>query len=468
MRTFGAVVASTLWLPLAAAVQTASAQPVVLAPLPEKAEALVSPGQKAYLDLPLAERRRWLVDTNLYARLTKASWRPRKVRLAWMGAVGPVSVCVSKGGKSVFEAKDLDASSIEVGNLEVGERYEWSVRDAQGESLGSFMTEDYAPRLMDVRKVPNFRDLGGRRGLDGRRVRQGLLFRSAGLNDNAAHKFRSADELTAAARGGDLGALLGDCVGSELEPLDVSNEIVRVSGWAKKGRVPSWLGERYVVRSSLRKGAARLDGETCAYLTNALAIRTDVDLRTAHECFGMDVSPLGPSVRWEHHSFEAYGALFSERGKSAFREAFKVFLARENYPIVFHCISGADRTGTLAAVLNGLLGVAEDDIYKDWETTAFHNTSGWFSHKKRGFDGLVKGFERYPGQTLNERMVAFVKSLGFTDADLARFRDIMLEPKPLLVVNEDNDHYFKQDASLMNDLVRRIRAVARRAKGNVV
>lgn len=132
MRIVTRIVVSALGLLLAAAVRTASAQPVLLAPLPEKPEALLSPGQKAYLDLPLAERRRWLVDTNLYARLTKAGWRPRKVRLAWRGAADPVSVCVGKGGKTVFKANDLDVSSIEVGNLEVGEHYDWSVRDAQG------------------------------------------------------------------------------------------------------------------------------------------------------------------------------------------------------------------------------------------------------------------------------------------------------------------------------------------------
>ena len=42
-----------------------------------------------------------------------------------------------------------------------------------------------APRLIRVARVPNVRDLGGRVTEDGRRVRQGLLFRSAGLNDNA-------------------------------------------------------------------------------------------------------------------------------------------------------------------------------------------------------------------------------------------------------------------------------------------
>lgn len=34
----------------------------------------------------------------------------------------------------------------------------------------------------------------------------------------------------------------------------------------------------------------------------------------------------------------------------------------------------------------------------------------------------------FPGRTENERIENFVKSLGFTDADIVAFRDFMLEP----------------------------------------
>ena len=42
-----------------------------------------------------------------------------------------------------------------------------------------------------------------------------------------------------------------------------------------------------------------------------------------------------------------------------------------NYPIYFHCNAGADRTGTLAILIEALLGVSEEDITKDFELTTF-------------------------------------------------------------------------------------------------
>lgn len=42
-----------------------------------------------------------------------------------------------------------------------------------------------------------------------------------------------------------------------------------------------------------------------------------------------------------------------------------------SYPIYFHCNAGADRTGTLAFLLEGLLGVSYADITRDFELTSF-------------------------------------------------------------------------------------------------
>jgi protein tyrosine/serine phosphatase len=43
-----------------------------------------------------------------------------------------------------------------------------------------------------------------------------------------------------------------------------------------------------------------------------------------------------------------------------------VLADESNYPIFFHCAIGTDRTGTLAYLINGLLGVPEEDLYYDY------------------------------------------------------------------------------------------------------
>lgn len=42
-----------------------------------------------------------------------------------------------------------------------------------------------------------------------------------------------------------------------------------------------------------------------------------------------------------------------------------------NYPIYFHCNTGANRTGSLAYFINGLLGVSYEDLVKDFKLTSF-------------------------------------------------------------------------------------------------
>ena len=137
----------------------------------------------------------------------------------------------------------------------------------------------------------------------------------------------------------------------------------------------------------------------------------------------MKGSPVGDAVKWVHVSSSAYSDMASAEGKEAFAKVFRTFLDEKNYPIVFHCIAGADRTGSLAYILNALLGVGEDELEKDWEVTAFENKN--IVHSR--IDALLAVFAKYPGATPMERVEAYVKELGFTDADIARFRAIMLE-----------------------------------------
>ena len=157
-----------------------------------------------------------------------------------------------------------------------------------------------------------------------------------------------------------------------------------------------------------------------------LGVKTDLDLRTDAETFGMTGSPLGEKVRWVHISSSEYNGLFKGRGREAFIEDFKLFLDEANYPIVFHCIAGADRTGSLACVLNGLLGVDGDLLHRDWQYT-------WAGRKKPQkapedlWNRLMKGLSAFEGATMNEKIENFVLSCGFTQADIAKFRKLMLD-----------------------------------------
>ena len=176
-----------------------------------------------------------------------------------------------------------------------------------------------------------------------------------------------------------------------------------------------------------KPGTPRLTDETRAYMLDVLGIRSDIDLRSGPETSGMTGSPLGPSVTWFHYPAQMYANLGSAIGRQQFGKVFRVFLDERNYPIDFHCIAGQDRTGAVAFILNGLLGVDEEELYKDWEATCFWNKNVSLRHEK-SFNKLVQVFDAYEGATINDRIEKYVLACGFTPEEIAHFRDLMLEP----------------------------------------
>ena len=161
------------------------------------------------------------------------------------------------------------------------------------------------------------------------------------------------------------------------------------------------------VRKGFAPGASRVTAATRELLIGRFGIRTDVDLRSDGECRGMEGSPLGPEVRWAHVSSAQYGDMQLDWGRDAFRRVFEVFLDPDAAGIDFHCIAGQDRTGAVSFIVLALLGVSEEDLARDWEATALWNPYDHFNHAAR-YDRLVRGFDRWPGGTINERVEAYV------------------------------------------------------------
>ena len=149
--------------------------------------------------------------------------------------------------------------------------------------------------------------------------------------------------------------------------------------------------------------------------------------KTHKNSIEIDNLEIACDYKWRVKGVAADGGMAKDPRKSAFAQVLRVFLDEKNYPIDFHCIAGADRTGSLAFILNGLLGVDEEELWRDWEVTAFQKEKLDFGHRTR-FSKLVKVFDAFPGANIHEKIVAYVKSAGFTDADIEKFRSIMLEP----------------------------------------
>ena len=383
---------------------------------------LLSEKQKAFMAMGREERAKFFDDAQPKMEREIKGYRsvPRPVVLEWRGDGGPYEVSVTRrGAEKPWFAAAVATNRVEVWNLEIAATYDWTVRGGGKIAKGSFMTEDQAPRLIRIPKVPNVRDLGGR-VIDGRRVRQGLVYRSSGLNNNATTVFYTLDEIKKLEAEGTLASM------GELG--------AKYSAKLKSGKELDRKFLRLIKSEPKEPGTARLTEEWRKYMVEQLGIKTDIDLRSTRERFGMTCSPLGEGVKFVTMptNYHGYAAVHTS-GAEDTRRVLRVFLDRSNYPIDFHCIGGADRTGTVATILHGILGLDDDEIWKDYQTTAWQGGINDAKHLK-WFTDFVKSFDRFEGATLSERIRKYVLWLGFTEADMQKIRDIMLEPAGAAVV----------------------------------
>lgn len=175
-----------------------------------------------------------------------------------------------------------------------------------------------------------------------------------------------------------------------------------------------------------------------ATIVDWLGVATDIDLRNNSETGSITTSPLGGSVEYYHQSLDFYANAVSTSAASARTVAvLKKVMAcvAANKPCYFHCVSGSDRTGTIAYLLLSLLGVSQSDKDKDYELTAFSDeadgrrfrNSNYSVTNGNGWYPLIKYFRNnFTGENDNERVVAWAVANGITTAEINAFRASMI------------------------------------------
>jgi protein-tyrosine phosphatase len=338
--------------------------------------AVVSPlktTQKLFLLLPDEAARKCLTESQMTSDFChNVRSFPEGIELTWKFTGNRSAIhyqLAVSADPSLKDAKTYDPphSEYRLYNLELGKTYYWQATacSADGSTLKTsiqhFTVENLPPRVMNVPNVDNFRDLGGRIGLEGRRIAQNLAFRSTGLNSNSTD-----------------------------------------------GR---------------HSGPPRFNDEGRQILLKDLGIKTELDLRSTLETAGMKQSPLGDTVKYINISSTCYDGLYCEGGQKNYAALFRVFCDKANYPICYHCIAGADRTGSLSFLLEAVLGVSKEEIARDYVFTSFYTTRDY-----RGFDSLLKGLETYgkPDESLCVKAERYLIKAGITPEEITAFRAIML------------------------------------------
>ena len=400
---------------VALATLAVSAQIELVAPADGASVRQMHTVQREFAKAPWAQCEKCFDGAANATKLKSRGSTPVPIKLQWKGDAKEYRVTLRRlpDGKVVFD-QAVTTNCVAVDSLEIATEWEWTVSAGSDKLVSRFKTEDRLPRLVRMTGSNNCRDIGGRRGLGGRRIRQGLVYRTAGLNSNAPVEYYSTDEILELEKDGKLKEM--GHTGRALHRKLKNGE--KLSPHAKKNQL--------VKRKRFAPGKRRFTDEEVARILKVYGIRSDIDLRSDDECYGMTGSPLGPTVTWFHYSYSAYTGALSEKGMAVTKQVFDVFMDDKNYPIVFHCIGGADRTGTVAMLLEALLGVPEEELWRDYLTTGFVGVVSDPPHKKRFGDTIAK-LKEFPGDTLADKAEAYFLKLGFTKDDVRRLRKRLLE-----------------------------------------
>ena len=284
-----------------------------------------------------------------------------------------------------FPAKDGKAT---IQNLFIGSKYYYrvkaNVKDAEPEYsfVKTLETADAAPRIVNIDGMTNCRDLGGKLTASGAKIKQGLLYRTASLDDNQS------------------GSIITD-----------------------KGRETARKYLKMKTEIDLRGGSSGTGGEGSGSFTGS----SKLDSETVYK-----FTPFAYSNGKDN--------LF--RNIIPVRRFFENLATPEAFPAFFHCRIGTDRTGLCATLLNGLLGLSIQEIYQDYLFSNFGKigkTSTVGQANEDGIAGYIHELSTFDGETLQERIYNFLLTIGVKEATLQNIIDTMLEgPKPTLNAKKIN------------------------------
>ena len=337
---------------------------------------IVNPGVRAFL-----EKVDYSDDPD-YTRSNVSDYagtdEPQPVRISWEGKASFLRISSVPDMSDAIELS-LSASPASVYNLIPGVRYYYSVLSEDGTVLKESSVIPKGPMRMIHGLWKNSRDLGGWRA-GNKTVCYGKIYRGANLDDIQTKPEEKFIVLSQLGVGVDLdlrGMPPGNAGGSgELNPWASTDPVIYKN-------IKLW---NYFVPSS----------NSGAYFERAPGVSAD-QYQYAIRCI----------IGW----------------------------LKDGKVVYFHCHGGADRTGTLAFLIEALLGVSESDIAKDFELTTYSNSI----HRRNGVGGwFYKPMVNYirtfaPGGSIQEQVTAWAKTRHsdsvepLTDEEIDALKKLMLE-----------------------------------------
>lgn len=302
--------------------------------------------------------------------------RPLVIRFESDKHYGGEKVLVYREADFSDEPKEmeLDGDSVAIWNATPGQVMHYRIVDADGKSVlqqGEAVGTGQV-RMIYAPSVNNIRDFGGWPVEGGGHVRYGRLYRGAKLHDTNAVYLTTEDSL-------------------RLRELGIKCEF------------------------DLRGGSEAGGGNTANYYSR---LGRDIDYRI------------------NGHGMYAYTAAVVEHPEY-FRYGWNLIKAHifAGDPIFIHCSHGCDRMGTWALVINGVLGVGENDLNLDYELSAFAPKTGLWRYRNEhltvpdyDFRQTIGYIKSLPGETLRDKFEYFVVQKCFIPkADVEALRKQLID-----------------------------------------
>ncbi|MBQ0049017.1 MAG: tyrosine-protein phosphatase [Bacteroidales bacterium] len=201
--------------------------------------------------------------------------------------------------------------------------------------------------------------------------------------------------------------------------VDGAHNVRDIGGWPTQFGVPIRYGALY--RSGTMDRVTPTGSHE--FVTN-LGVGAELDLRAESR---LTSSPLGKEVSFTRIITDSYtGAVSSRRHEYVSDLRWIIRQLRRGKAVNWHCAVGCDRCGTLTFLIEGLLGVGEADLCRDYELSTFRGHKRWRSHK--GFRTMLPWIRNY-GATddLAECFYRYWRDGGVSEDDLDFFRSYMLD-----------------------------------------
>ena len=317
-----------------------------------------------------------------------------------------------------FDKSDVHAVKLEEGgasaklpNLKRATTYYYQLVDGEDVSqMGNFETADYT-RVMTMGNVNNVRDLGGHMTSYGVRTRQGLIFRGYEINEgqfshSGTHQKTYSEEVQLVAER-DMNLAL---------ELDLRAKSGTYQGNQEKSAVEGVEYKRCAINS--------------------------------YDDFIKDPNKTSESENAD---------------RNLPQEIFEALANAEEKHVYFHCWGGADRTGTIAFLLNAICGVSYTDLIIDFEITSQTNNKRCHMHNSSSahFPKFLYEFTQMEGfdfeKTVNENAVTLLKKVGVSDETIEACRKVMIPGyetgmQPVETVNENGTDELPTSSAQLADM----------------